>query len=298
MSTVIFKKKKVKPVVATKKRRLASLDSDDSDSGDEVIHAKAKRGLQGLDIASAKSKSTTDEIDLTYRGDRTAASNNVNDATRAIADIDGYGEAALLGRSGPSAVGDDEPAIQNSKMYSSIERVAPITSRKVGPVKAPSNVRAISVIDYQPDVCKDYKQTGFCGFGDTCKFLHDRGDFKQGWQLDRDWEDIGKGKKDNRPIGGRRGHNIKPDEDESTIPFACTICKSDYKDPIITKCGHYFCEKCAIQRYKKNPACAQCGVGTSGLFSVAKHLKALLAAKQKRIDESRVDDDPGRIISD
>ena len=40
-------------------------------------------------------------------------------------------------------------------------------SRTVGPVKAPTNVRTVTVIDYAPDVCKDYKQTGFCGFGDN-----------------------------------------------------------------------------------------------------------------------------------
>lgn len=29
-------------------------------------------------------------------------------------------------------------------------------------------------MDYQPDICKDYKETGFCNRGDSCKFLHDR----------------------------------------------------------------------------------------------------------------------------
>lgn len=39
--------------------------------------------------------------------------------------------------------------------------------------------------DYQPDICKDYKETGFCGYGDSCKFVHDRGDYKSGWELDK-----------------------------------------------------------------------------------------------------------------
>ena len=39
--------------------------------------------------------------------------------------------------------------------------------------------------DYQPDICKDYKETGYCGYGDACKFVHDRGDYKSGWELDR-----------------------------------------------------------------------------------------------------------------
>ncbi|KAJ9104448.1 hypothetical protein QFC21_001943 [Naganishia friedmannii] len=56
---------------------------------------------------------------------------------------------------------------------------------KAGPQKASSNIRSITVVDYQPDVCKDYKETGFCGYGDSCKFLHDRGDYLAGWQLDK-----------------------------------------------------------------------------------------------------------------
>lgn len=37
-----------------------------------------------------------------------------------------------------------------------------------GPQKpAASNVRAISRMDYQPDVCKDYKETGRCGYVDS-----------------------------------------------------------------------------------------------------------------------------------
>lgn len=34
-----------------------------------------------------------------------------------------------------------------------------------GPIRAPSNIRATVRWDYQPDICKDYKETGFCGFG-------------------------------------------------------------------------------------------------------------------------------------
>jgi hypothetical protein len=44
-------------------------------------------------------------------------------------------------------------------------------------------------MDYQPDICKDYKETGYCGFGDSCKFMHDRGDYKSGWQLEREWKE-------------------------------------------------------------------------------------------------------------
>merc|ERR1712224_945549 len=40
-------------------------------------------------------------------------------------------------------------------------------------------------LDYQPDICKDYKETGYCGYGEACKFLHDRSDYKSSWQIEK-----------------------------------------------------------------------------------------------------------------
>jgi RING finger protein 113A len=54
-----------------------------------------------------------------------------------------------------------------------------------GPLRGSAHVRMTVRVDYQPDLCKDYKETGYCGFGDACKFLHDRGDYKAGYELDR-----------------------------------------------------------------------------------------------------------------
>ena len=53
-------------------------------------------------------------------------------------------------------------------------------ARSKGPIRAPTNLRATVRWDYQPDICKDYKETGYCGFGDSCKFMHDRSDYKHG----------------------------------------------------------------------------------------------------------------------
>ena len=36
-------------------------------------------------------------------------------------------------------------------------------------------------VDYKPGICKDFRDTGFCGFGDNCQFLHDRSDLYMGW---------------------------------------------------------------------------------------------------------------------
>lgn len=71
------------------------------------------------------------------------------------------------------------------------------------------------------------------------------------------------------------------------IPFACIICKKSYTNPIVTKCGHYFCEACALQRYRKNPACAACGAGTGGVFNGAKGLRKILERKRERAKKRR-----------
>ena len=40
-----------------------------------------------------------------------------------------------------------------------------------GPLRASQHIRTTVRFDYQPDICKDYKETGFCGYGDSCKFV-------------------------------------------------------------------------------------------------------------------------------
>lgn len=115
-------------------------------------------------------------------------------------------------------------------------------------------------------------------FTDNCKFLHDRSDYKQGWQLDKEWENVTKNKKIEGTVfssaSAKRAGANNEDEDDipEDIPFACIICKETYKSPIVTRCGHYFCEKCALDRYKKDPNCAACGSGTNGIFNSAKKL--------------------------
>ncbi|MCL7046562.1 hypothetical protein MKW94_028302 [Papaver nudicaule] len=34
-----------------------------------------------------------------------------------------------------------------------------------GPLRASAHIRTSARWDYQPDICKDYKETGYCGFG-------------------------------------------------------------------------------------------------------------------------------------
>lgn len=138
-----------------------------------------------------------------------------------------------------------------------------------GPIRAPTNLRATVRWDYQPDICKDYKETGFCGFGDSCKFLHDRSDYKHGWQMELDDKFS---KKDDDSDGGEDDSKYEIHSDEEQLPFKCFICRESFTDPVVTKCKHYYCEKCALSQFKKSSRCFICNQQTNGVFNPAKAL--------------------------
>ena len=162
--------------------------------------------------------------------------------------------------------------------------------------------------DYAPDICKDYKETGFCGFGDSCKFLHDRSDYKHGWQIEREWNDQTYGAVDDNSerylIGNKAGGNRSAawtafssgnkehqqqidgdsdgeEQDDDGLPIRCSICRGPFVEPVITKCRHYFCEACALSQYRVNPQCPVCSLSTGGLFMPAKDIVAKLKRQEQ-----------------
>ena len=77
--------------------------------------------------------------------------------------------------------------------------------------------------------------------------------------------------------------------DEEELPFACFICRKEFVKPVVTKyfswnsikysCGHYFCEKCALEQYRKTSKCYVCGKNTNGCFNKATEIIERLKIK-------------------
>lgn len=166
-----------------------------------------------------------------------------------------------------------------------------------GPIKAASNIRVTARFDYQPDICKDYKETGFCGFGDTCIYLHDRGDQLSGWQLEEKWQEEQRQKKEKQEKElndflekSSSGKTAKSDTtvSEDGLPFACHLCRNAFDDPVVTACQHYFCEKCIMSHVKNHSdACPICQKETHRVFNeptklLAKKRKVLGAREAKQ----------------
>lgn len=176
-----------------------------------------------------------------------------------------------------------------------------------GPLKVTTSIRTTARFDYQPDICKDYKETGFCGFGDTCIYLHDRGDTLSGWQLEQQWEEEQKRKKEKqeRDIQGFMDGNTNGNGDgtgvdndgkkaalttDDGLPYGCHICRKHFTNPVVTSCGHYFCETCIMTRVRTESAtCPICAKDTHGVFNqptklISKKRKVLGATAASKLD--------------
>lgn len=153
-----------------------------------------------------------------------------------------------------------------------------------GPIRAAQHVRVTARFDYQPDICKDYKDTGFCGFGDTCIYLHDRGDTLTGWQLEQQWEEQQRKKKEeqerqlNAFMGKKEEDGDK--EPDDGLPFACYLCRGHFREPVVTTCQHYFCQQCIMNHIRnESEVCPVCQLDTHSIWNEP----AKLLAKLRRV---------------
>ncbi|RFU73821.1 pre-mrna splicing factor cwc24 [Trichoderma arundinaceum] len=317
----VFKKRGAKGKANLRKRpatpppAASDSDSDYSSSEDESGRRVKRRKKTAVVTAAAKGAASSggkDPSSIVYTADRSVPIADTNDATK---QSNWYDEGAkdalsaknLLGSSRGAKDGQPDGTYKGlANQASFIQKNPDAPRRTVGPIKAPTNIRTVTVIDYAPDTSSFIESftnlvaaESYCGFGDNCKYLHSRDDLKQGWQLDQEWEKVTKGKKNlggtviasaNRDKAKTGGGDDDDDDEEAVlenIPFACIICQESYKEPIVTRCGHYFCLPCALQRYKRDPTCAACGSGTNGVFNSATRLKKLLEKKRERAARRR-----------
>jgi RING finger protein 113A len=169
---VVFKKRAAK----SNFRKLPARDDSDSSayssSEDESGHRiKRRKRNTGAITASSRNRPTsaTDLTPTIYTADRSGIIQSVNDATK---QSDWYDENAsealssknLLGSTGsvPAESKDADGTYRGlANQTKFIQKNPNAPTRTVRPVKAPTDIRTITITDFAPDVCKDYKQTGF-----------------------------------------------------------------------------------------------------------------------------------------
>ena len=82
--------------------------------------------------------------------------------------------------------------------------------------------------------------------------MHDCGDYKPEWQMEKEWDEAEKARKRNLALGldDEDDGGVDPgeeDDDDDSLPFACFICRQPFVDAVETKCKHYFCEHCTLK---------------------------------------------------
>lgn len=72
--------------------------------------------------------------------------------------------------------------------------------------------------------------TNSSSVADSCKFLHDRSDYKLGWQLERE-----AATGEYNDSGDEDDKKYEINSDEENLPFKCYICRNSFTDPVVTK---------------------------------------------------------------
>eukprot|EP00956_Cyclotella_meneghiniana_P013870 scaffold20338_cov47-Cyclotella_meneghiniana.AAC.4 len=307
----MFKKPKKKPAA------LRSTKNDDTTTNNLTLSSSKKRRRHSDDESSSSSddeKNATQDLLQQLRDER---SNNINSSSKKI------NTSSTLTKKNPSMMhqyksnndmltaqqmatrtAEHHPVEKSTNDTSnnnninahlpSLQSNQPRSKFLAGPLKAPTFVRTTARFDYQPDICKDYKETGFCGYGDTCIYLHDRGDTKSGWEMEREYEEKKRGEEERKrgevekfmrsmmTDDGTTNENDEEDEnrfgkeetiEEDGIPFACHICRGPFRNPIVTSCQHYFCETCMSTRVKEvGTGCPICSKDTHGVLNFPQKL--------------------------
>lgn len=329
---VVFMKKKKRPQGGRAKARPraepivperdSDEDSDASDGEESAVVAAEKKRMRGVNIGTTRVGKKEKRVRLTYQSDRSAqragpadmgATSYVETETQQDRDAQAIFERQQkITEKIKNGDGDGD-----KKIYRGLNGYQMLNERKdtmggnaykgvtmKGPQRAALNIRSTVRWDYAPDICKDYKETGTCGYGDSCVFLHDRSDYKFGWQIDAELDGgryAPRKKEGDEPMDIRKYEIDSSDDDE--LPFACYICRKPFTKPVLTKCKHYFCEKCALKHYKKSSKCFVCGTQTNGVFKPAKDILQKLDQKKKEqlekkssldSDASDDDDDDGQ----
>ncbi|KAJ1569689.1 hypothetical protein HK096_002304, partial [Nowakowskiella sp. JEL0078] len=231
--------------------------SVDSDSSQSVIpkHSTLPSLPSVFSSSSKRSKqdSSTPLDPIHFASSGSAAQLSSNDATRTL-DVDGNDDKQQLIISGDPEDPDFDDSLYRglasykefvNKKTENPSQISAASRIRAGPLRGQTNVRISSRFDYQPDICKDYKLTGYCGYGDSCKcmlyisssfflnidvtnkpVMHDRGDYKTGWQIDKEWDEQQRLKKEGKLDDDESRFLIPENEPEDNadsdddLPFA------------------------------------------------------------------------------
>lgn len=108
--------------------------------------------------------------------------------------------------------------------------------KKMGPSRLNSTIKNSCRFDYVLNLCKDWHDSGYCPFGNSCLYLHDRSNVKTGWELEKDFEQAEKERwrRINNPDVAKKEDREKllKTIEQYKPPTECPNCGKDFVSPV------------------------------------------------------------------
>ncbi|PNF42031.1 RING finger protein 113A [Cryptotermes secundus] len=185
----VFKKRAKRSQLSTRKRK--GSEENPSSEDETMVMKKDRRAkdnplvqktntVRKTKAVESASGSSDDDVMVSYKSKRTTGREGPSDMgatavlqieTEAEKDAQAIFENALR-------INKELKGKEDDKVYRGMNNYAQYFEKRdtaqgnassgmvrKGPIRAPANLRTTVRWDYQPDICKDYKETGFCGFG-------------------------------------------------------------------------------------------------------------------------------------
>lgn len=147
----------------------SDFSSDDDEGGGRIKRRRKNATVTASSASTLKGRAGDTEGDSKSTPLALAPSNDATKQSNWYDEGEGEDLSAknLLGNTRARTETNSGPdgTYKGAANYQSFIQKNPNAAKKqVGPMKAPTNIRTITVTDFSPDTCKDFRQTGYVSF--------------------------------------------------------------------------------------------------------------------------------------
>jgi RING finger protein 113A len=143
--------------------------ADSTEDVDTVVVSQPKRQKTGVTTSSTKSSSSTKEdvTNFTFSSAGAETFSSKDNSIFGTLQTETERDRDAIAISERNKRLQEQSETDGKDMYRGMGGYKQyVPTKTAGPLRTTTHVRMSVLFDYQPDICKDYKETGYCGYGD------------------------------------------------------------------------------------------------------------------------------------